>query len=344
MAATSTTRLAGTTDRGAAVRVTVEVDEPDVVVTPEQEWPPPMTVGATVNLADFGQLLPGGRVQSAEFCRTFSSPGAGIVDWTNARRKLPPGVAEFHSFKDWTSDDTVIGNVTHLLDTMPAGLLNAEPLLPHLTAFDPDGYAPDSTVYDGFSLLLTWKHEGEPDCMAEGITVREWRRRHAVVYRTIRQHRNGRRVGYMPIQTGTWTEANTTTGPTGKIKGDFDPLAWWAGVGDYCGYDAYAVSVDNKPAAGALYKQAADFLAVPLRLARGSGRRLFLPELGVILQGKPADTGTYRAAWIRAVVAELRDQACAGVAWWDALGANNRDFRLLDQPSRDAWQDAIYGR
>lgn len=339
----SATVFTGTTDRGAAVTVTVEVTEPDVPVLPEQTWPPPMTVGATLNAVDFGQFLPGGRQQSAEFCRTFSSPGDGILDWTHPRRVLPPGVADFHSFKDWKSDDDVVANVTRLLDTMPAGLVEGEALLPHLSAYDPDGYAPDSTIYDGFSLLLSYCHEGEKNFIDARLAVREWRRRHALVYKTIRQHCNGRRVGYMPIQTGTWTEASSVVG---KIKGDFDPLAWWAGVGDYAGYDAYAETITNRPAGPALYKAAADFLTIPLRLARGTGRRLFLPELGVVLQGsaKTRDDGTFRAAWIRAVVAELRDQGCAGVAWWDALGANNRDFRLLDEPSRAAWQDAIYGR
>lgn len=332
------TTITGVTDAGSPATVTVSTDLPDPV-----EHTPPLTVGTTVVAADFGHLAPGGRDQGSEFCRTFSPPGSGILDWTHARRRLPKGVAEFHSFKDWPSDDAAIGYVTHLLDTMPAELLTGEALLPNLTAYDPDGYAPDSTEYDGFSLLLTWKHEGEPDCIAAGIPVREWRRRHRLVYRTIRQHRNGRRVGYMPIQTGTWTEANSDAGTAGKVKGDFDPLAWWAGVGDYAGYDAYAVSITSKPAGAALYKAAADFLAIPLRLARGSGRRLFLAELAVILQGDPPDTGRYRAEWIRAVVAELRDQGAAGVAWWDALGANNRDFRLADEPSRKAWQDALFG-
>lgn len=336
----TTTTIAG---KVPGVTVSVTISEPDIIEHAEQAGPPPLTVGATVEAADFVQLGPGGRDQGAEFCRTFSRPGEGIIDWAHPRRKLPKGVAEFHSFKDWTSDAAAVAELTHLLDTMPAELLEGEALLPHLTAFDPDGYAPDSVDYDGFSFLLDWKHEGEPDCLAEGIPVREWRRRHTLAYRTIRQHRNGRRVGYMPIQTGTWTEANSVSGKA--VKGDFDPLAWWAGVGDYAGYDAYAISITDKPAGTALYKAAADFLAVPFRLARGSGRRLFLPELGVILQGaNPQDTGTYRAAWIRAVIAELREQGCAGVAWWDALGANKRDFRLLDDPSRLAWQDAIYGR
>lgn len=343
---TTVTNLAGETAAGEPIRVAVEIDRPDPVLEfAEQTSPPPLTVGTTVVEADFKLLAPGGRDSGSEFCRTFSAPGDGILPWTASRRRLPKGVAEFHSFKDWPDDDTVIAAVRHLLDTMPADLLTGEALLPYLTAYDPDGYAPDSTDYDGFSFLLAWKHEGEPDCIAEGIPVREWRRRHALVYRTVRQHPNGRRVGYMPIQTGTWTEASSDPAARPpKVKGDFDPLAWWAGVGDYAGYDAYAISVTSKPAGAALYKAAADFLAIPLRLARGSGRRLFLPELAVILQGTPPDAGTFRAAWIRAVVAELADQGGAGVAWWDALGANNRDFRLVDAPSRTAWQDVLNGR
>lgn len=354
MPQTSTT-LAGSTP---GVTVTVTITEPDPVPAPSpapdpQPTPAPvsvpsmMAVGATVVAADFAELAAGGRVQGAEFCRTFSPPGAGIADWVSARRQLPKGVAEFHSFKDWDSDTAAVASITHLLDTMPAALLEDEPLLPQLGIHDPDGYGDGRKASDGFSFLLTWCHEGEANMIAAGIPAREWRRRHALAYKTVRQHRNGWRVGYMPVQTGTWTEVHSTAE---KVKGDFDPLAWWAGVGDYAGYDAYLMSNTVKPASVSLYRQAPDFLTVAARLAASSGRQLFLPELGVILQGAgPTDSGSLRAAWIRSVIAELHQLGCAGVAWWDAIGTpaadgTGRDFRLLDQPSRDAWQDAIWAR
>jgi hypothetical protein len=86
------------------------------------------------------------------------------------------------------------------------------------------------------------------------------------------------------------------------------------------------------------------FFALSVQLAQGAGRRLYVPELGVIRQGTPQDSGALRAAWIRKAIAYLRSVDCAGVAWWHALGSNARDFRLDTAYGAAAWQDAIAGR
>lgn len=299
---------------------------------------PPMIVGATVKDTDYARISTGGPLAGARVCRTFCPPGSGL-HWIDT----PPGVASHLSWKDWPADPTVVGWINDLLDTLPTRLLEQAPLLPELHPYREPWQAPD-TSHAGFSLLMTWKHEGEPDCIAEGISVREWRRRHWIAYQTIREHRFGHLVGYMPIQTGTWTEAysNLTLTPP-KIKGDFDPFAWWAGVGDYAGYDAYVLSVTNKPASAALYPDPKMFLAYAQDLAHGVGRQLYLPEVGVIRQGNPADDGSLRADWIRRLVAYARTVGVAGISWWDSLGANSRDFRL-DPISLQAWKDAIAGR
>ena len=299
-----------------------------------------MTIGTTVVAADFPLLTGTGRAAGAKFCRTFSGPGEGILPWSAGRRRLPAGVADFHSFKDWASDAAAVAAINQLLDTMPPALLapNA-PLLPDLEPYDPDGYGTADS--DGFSFLLTYCHEGEGNFIDAGLTATEWRRRHRLAYRTVRQHRNGHRVGYMPIQTGTWTEMMSGGG---KVKGNRDPLTWWAGVGDYAGWDAYAFAVTDKPTSPRLYPTPAAFLELPALLARATGRRLFLPELGAIRQGGPIpDDGALRSDWIADVVAYLDEIGCAGAAWWDALGANSRDFRLTDAVSAGAWKRAIAG-
>lgn len=339
MPTTTRTSVDAGTLSGRHITVTLDVTEPDPVPF-DPSWPAPV-IGTTVDSAEFVQLS-AGRAAGSRWCRTFSSPGDAILPWGHKRRAVPPGVAEFHSFKDWESDSVVYRRLNALLDGMPARLLEGPPLLPELDVYDPDGYSEGRPQSDGFSLLITYFHEGEKDFIAQGLTAREWRRRHRLVYKTIRQHRNGHRVGYMPIQTGTWTEANSD--PTrGVVKGDFDPFTWWAGVGDYAGYDAYVPSVTNKPPAPGLYPAPARFLEVPLTLARGVGRRLFLAELGVIRQGTPADLGTHRGAWIPQVAAYARDQGVAGIGWWDDYGANSRDFRLTDQPSAAGWAKVLTG-
>lgn len=338
MPTTTRTTLPAGTVAGREITITLDVTEPDPVPF-EPAWPRPV-VGATVDSSVF-DLLTTGRAAGARFCRTFSAPDEAILPWTHARRRVPTGVAEFHSFKAWESDTTAVARVTALLDTMPARLLEEPALLPELDVYDPDGYSENMPQSDGFSFLVTYCHEGEKNFVEQGLPPREWRRRHRLVYKTIRQHPNGHRVGYMPIQTGTWTEAPSIPAK-GVVKGDHDPFTWWAGVGDYAGYDAYVPTVTGRAANASLYPDPARFLAVPLQLAAGTGRRLFLPEIGVALQGSPKDTGVHRAPWMRRVAAYAAEQGVAGMAWWDDLGS--KDFRLTDAVSAAAWADVIAGR
>lgn len=339
-----TTRTANAviaTSDGGYVKATFEIVTPEPEPVPHEfAWPAPV-VGTTVVAADFGHLAPGGRDAGSRFCRTFSAPGDGIAPWGADRRQIPAGVAEWHSFKDYGSDADAAARVTALLDTMPRELLDGPPLLPELDIYDPDGYSEGMPQSDGTSFLLTYFHEGERNFLEQGLTAREWRRRHRLIYRTIRQHPRGHRVAYVPIQTGTWTDASSTPD---NPKGDRDVMAWWAGVGDYAGYDSYVPSIINKPPSPGLYPPPEAFFALPLQLAAGTGRRLLLAELGTIRQGAPADFGALRANWMRSAARYLAAAGCAGVAWWDAQGANNRDFRLTDADSAAAWADILAGR
>lgn len=84
------------------------------------------------------------------------------------------------------------------------------------------------------------------------------------------------------------------------------------------------------------YPDPAGFLTPALRLAAGTGRRLWIPELGAVRL--PADrSGAGRGAWITAVAAVLRAAGCAAVSWWDATSRTGHDLRLTDGPSRQAW-------
>lgn len=304
---------------------------------------PTILVGADVAATSYDRIAAGGPLAGARVCRTFSAPGEQILPWTHPKRqKFPkPSLAEHLSWKDWPDDTTVIAWINTLLDGMPAHLIEDAPLLPELHPWREPWQGPD-TSHDGFSLLLTWAHEGEPDCIAAGITPREWRRRHRIAYDTIRAHRNGGRVGYMSIQTGTWTQAHSTPG---KVKGDFDPITWWSGTGDFAGYDAYVPTQDKLPVSLHDYPDPAVFFTTARALATGAGRPLYLPELGVVKQGRPGaqDDGSVRAQWLMRVVPYLRSISCAAVSWWDGPGANGRDFRL-DPISLKAWKDAIAGR
>lgn len=333
-----TLRLTGTTDDGRPASVTLEVDQPETPAPTMQRWPGPIAVGTTVQAADFSLFST--RDKGSAFCRTFSPDAQGFLPWTHPKRQVPAPVAEFHSWKDWRSDVEAMAGLTGWLDTMPARLLEDPPLLPHMRPCDPDGYGDAGPESDGFSWLVTWCHEGENNMIAAGIPAREWRRRHRLAYRTIREHRNGHRVGYMSIGTLTWLTASSNPAK-GIVKGDNDPFAWWSGVGDFAAIDCYVGSIDDRPAAPALYPTPAKFFDLLEQLANGTGRRPFVPELGVIRQGNPADTGGLRANWISNAVQYLDSIGAGGVAWWDAPGANSRDFRLTDAQSAGAWSAEI---
>jgi hypothetical protein len=333
-----TLRFAGLTEDGRAATLTLEVDQEPTTPAAVQEWPGPLAVGTTVRAEDFA--LFGARARGSAFCRTFSPPGAGLLPWTAPNRQLPPTVADFHSWKDWPSDDAVVAMLTAQLDEMPRRLLDDAPLLPYLRPYDPDGYGDAGAESDGLSLLLCWFHEGERNMIEAGIPAREWRRRHRLAYRTIRQHRNGHRVGYMSIGTLTWLAASSDPS-RGVVKGDYDPFAWWAGVGDFAAIDCYAPSITSGAPAPAMYPTPGKFFELLDQLAAGTGRRAFVPEVGVIRQGQPAEAGTLRANWITNVVQHADARGYGGIAWWDAPGANGRDFRLTDTPSAGAWSAEI---
>lgn len=333
------TTITGTDQHGRPACVVVQVDESD---RPGPAKPAPLVVGTTVKHADFARIAAGGPLHGARFTRTFSADGQGVLPRTHPRRRVPAGVAEFYSIADWLGDDAMVAAVGDLLDDLDPALFTGPPLLPELRPYDPDGFTPDSAPdSDGFSFLLTWCHEYEHKMIKAGVPPRELRRRHRLLYRTVRRHPRGFRVGYMPVQNLIWTEASSRSD---QPKGDGDIFAWWAGVGDYAGVDAYLPSITNRPASSALYDDPDEALALVWDLAAGTGRRPFLAEAGVILQGDPPDAGNYRAAWIRRLATVAYARGVAGIAWWDALGSHDRDFRLTDPLSREAWAEVIAGR
>lgn len=255
-----------------------------------------MVYGVSSNVADYGSTY-GGQFQAARTARVFSKPGQGIIPWTDPRyANLPHHVMPHGSFKDWDSDAQAAAIVRRHLDTMPSHL-TGDPVLPEL----------------GISYALTYLHEGENN----GVPVTTYQRRYEILMDVVKSHTHAARVAVIPIQTLTWTVMKSTES---KPKGDGNVMEWWAGAGDYAGMDCYAFSATP-------YPDPIEFCALPLRLARATGRRLWVPELGTVR----ADTdpnGSKRAAWIKAVLAVLASSGCASVAWWHAEGSNGNDFRL----------------
>lgn len=170
---------------------------------------------------------------------------------------------------------------------------------------------------------LTWQHECDAKATKGGLSLASYRAGWRALSDGLADHPRRGDVELVPIQTLQATVS--------KLKSDW--RTWWAGVGDAVGIDCYADSWGDK------YPDPAEFLRVPLELAEGTGRRLYLPELGAVKM--PSDlTGTGRASWIDDIAAILRERDAAGVAWWCAPGANARNFHLSDTSSAAAWRRA----
>lgn len=171
---------------------------------------------------------------------------------------------------------------------------------------------------------LTWQHECDAKVSKGGLSLTQYRDGWRALSDGLADHPRRADIELIPIQTLQAT--------VNKLHGDWRP--WWAGVGDAVGVDCYADSWGDR------YPDPQAFLRVPLQLAEGAGRRLYLPELGAIRMPSDA-SGAGRAAWIGDVLALLRERNVAGVAWWCAPGTGGRNFHLSDQPSAAAWRRAI---
>jgi hypothetical protein len=52
-------------------------------------------------------------------------------------------------------------------------------------------------------------------------------------------------------------------------------------------------------------------------------------------------TGAGRAAWLLKVSRYFKDQGAIFASYFDTNGDGKSDYRLLDEPSRQAWRDVI---
>jgi hypothetical protein len=264
-----------------------------------------MRVGLTCAVSDYPTHFVA--FPGASFARVFFGPSDRLLPWSHPKlARLPATVSPWVSFKDWPSDAELNGWLDKV--TRPT-------ILTYHHERDNSGSASDQTRMARASYFARWRH----------------------LYDLVCAHRNRPLVTAIPIQTLQWTMARSNDAK-GMIKGDSDWRTWWAGVGDGLAFDGY---VDSW-APG--YPDAEKWLDLMFEAAEGTGRRLWLGELGAVLLGR--DTGAGRASWIRDVVTLLRERNAAGAAWWCAMGKPGakgevRNFHLSDRPSADAWREAI---
>lgn len=169
----------------------------------------------------------------------------------------------------------------------------------------------------------TWMHEPEP----KDINPATYKKNFNAIYDRIQQHPNVDRVMFGPILTRQWTE-NTA----GRNYTMYDP-----GKGDFIGCDMYVNSWLN------VYPNVEEFTRYFGRhvATNGNGRPMWVPEIGAIRMPNDGE-GLNRAKWITDVFKSLYDWGCEVAIWWNDMGTpadngDERDFRLDDQPSREAF-------
>lgn len=174
-------------------------------------------------------------------------------------------------------------------------------------------------------VYATWMHEPEP----KGVNPDQYKRYITEQHTLIKGHPNGKRIQFGPVLTRQWTE-NTR----GRTYEEYDP-----GIGDFLGCDMYANTWEDR------YPSPIEFTRYFGLYASKSGRPMWVPEIGAVLMASDPD-GTKRAPWITEVFKELYGWGTHVAVWWCDMGTTasdgaSRNFKLDDQPSREAFQAVL---
>ena len=166
-------------------------------------------------------------------------------------------------------------------------------------------------------------HEPEDDVEAGHFTAAEWRTAY-------------RRIAGMAAKADNPRLHNTvilmcwTVNPnSGRAFGDFFP---GADVVETLGWDCY-----SHPSDPTTYARPADMYARAIAVSAQRGVSFGIAETGSRLAS--GDDGTKRGSWLREVGRYLADQNASWVTYFDSIVGG--EFRLLDEPSRQAWYDVV---
>ena len=102
--------------------------------------------------------------------------------------------------------------------------------------------------------------------------------------------------------------------------------------------DVFAWDVYNRPERAGGYTAPAELMGEQVEISRSVGKPFAVAELGSVLA--PGDAGEGRAQWLREVGDYLKAQDAVFVTYFDlAFDGGRSDYRLLDEPSLQAWRD-----
>ena len=168
-------------------------------------------------------------------------------------------------------------------------------------------------------------HEPEDDVAAGHFTAAAWRGAIRHLAQLADEAHNPR------LHTTVILMCWTVSAQSGRSLDDFFP---GADVVDTIGWDCY-----SHPKDPTTYVDPADIFDEAVAASQRLGVSWGIAETGSRLV--PGDDGSKRAAWLHQVAQYADANGAAFVTYFDSVVGG--DFRLLDEPSRQAWHDVVSG-
>lgn len=167
-------------------------------------------------------------------------------------------------------------------------------------------------------------HEPEDDVERGEFTAEQWRAafRHVA---TLAEAADNPRL-HSTVVLMCWTLEHRS----GRSFEDYFP---GSDVVETIGWDCYSKASDERP-----YADPEDLYASAIAKSRSLGLDWGIAETAS-LKAPEDPTGDLRAAWLRDVGRYLSHEGASFVLYFDSVIGG--DFRLLDEPSQQAWRDVI---
>jgi hypothetical protein len=176
----------------------------------------------------------------------------------------------------------------------------------------------DRTIY------WTYMHEPENDIQRGSYTAAAFRTAWARIAALAREANKPNLRATLVLMCWTVEPASRRSWTDYYSPGDVDVLGW----------DCF-----NGGWRKGIYADPLNIFPRPIAASRAAGLPWAISELGSIRV--PTDTtGEGRAAWITRSAQYLHAEGAEFVAWFDTIDGTS-DFRLTDEPSRQAWFDAV---
>lgn len=171
----------------------------------------------------------------------------------------------------------------------------------------------------------SYMHEPEDDIARGSFTMSSYRNAFARIAGLARQAGNPQLRSTLILMCYTVNPASGRTW-TNYYPGD--------GVIDVLGWDCY-----NHGENRGVYGKPATLYSRAVETSRAAGLPWGMAEIGSRI-ARGDTTGAGRAAWLTSVAKYLHGEGAEFVSYFDTNGAGT-DYRLLDEPSRQAWYDVV---